>query len=414
LAVLVAGPLSFSSPSRGQGNPLETLREISDSSKGKPGIEGADAARTDEERHGAGDDVEPSETSKRADIKKPSEVAKTVWEYPLFRSGTAEDGQPTYVHLNDLLIAILTFTLIFVGLRWLIRLGLGKIFKWSNARGSTQHIVQKAVSVTLIVVGAILAMVVGGLPWGFMALTLGLLAIGMTLGAQKLLGNYLSGFIIASERVAEPGDCVEVDGEVGYVLGIRGRYTRVRRFDGIDVLIPNSRILETAFVNWHGENNQVRDQVTMSVVYHAPVEEVIEILETLCLELDAILSEPKPVALLRRFDDSGICFEVYYWTNAKSPTELWVVSSNLRRTIYSAFRDAGIDFAFPQRELHLRDNLAKGAVGRARRWNRGRDVGEDNEAAASLSGRDAAEKDAGTGSDASADESSDPSAATRP
>jgi len=128
LAVLVAGPLSFSSPSRGQGNPLETLREISDSSKGKPGIEGADAARTDEERHGAGDDVEPSETSKRADIKKPSEVAKTVWEYPLFRSGTAEDGQPTYVHLNDLLIAILTFTLIFVGLRWLIRLGLGKIF----------------------------------------------------------------------------------------------------------------------------------------------------------------------------------------------------------------------------------------------------------------------------------------------
>lgn len=401
-AALVVGSLAISPPSRAQINPLEKLVEISDSSEDKPGKDGEKKGPAGEGDPGEDDDALTPEKIKQADIKKPGEVAVAVWEYPLLHSGSDDEGNPTYVRLNNLLVAILTFALVFFVLRWLVRLALSKIFKWSNARGSTQHIVQKAVSVTLFVVGAILAMVLSALPWGVIALMLGLLALGMTLGAQTLLGNYLSGFVIASERVAEPGDCIEVDGEMGYVLGIHGRYTRVRRFNGVDVRIPNSRMLETAFVNWHREGTQVRDHITVSVVYDAAVEDVIEILEARCLALDTILADPKPVALLRRFDDSGICFEVYYWTNAKNPTELWVVSSNLRRAVFSAFQDAGIAFAFPQRELHFHDAAAKAAVGRARTPKRSQD--EDNEAVASLSGRGAAENDAKTPSGRGADD----------
>ncbi|MBP2674426.1 MAG: putative Mechanosensitive ion channel family protein, partial [Deltaproteobacteria bacterium] len=86
----------------------------------------------------------------------------------------------------------------------------------------------------------------------------GILAIGIGFGAQHLIGNLISSIIMMFDRTISVGDIVEMEGQFGKVKSIGLRSSIIQRFDGVEVLVPNSQFLEQKVTNWTLSDQKVR------------------------------------------------------------------------------------------------------------------------------------------------------------
>ena len=82
------------------------------------------------------------------------------------------------------------------------------------------------------------------IPLTAFALAGGALAVGIGFGSQNVVNNFISGLILLTERPIQIGDIIEIDGTQGQVERIGPRSTRIKTFEGIHLIIPNSAFLE--------------------------------------------------------------------------------------------------------------------------------------------------------------------------
>jgi potassium-dependent mechanosensitive channel len=181
----------------------------------------------------------------------------------------------------------------------------------------------------------------------------GALAIGVGFGAQNLINNFISGLIMLLERPIKVGDIVDVDGVRGRVSTIGARCSHVRRFDGIEMLVPNSAFLEKNVTNWTLSDRLIRFSVTVGVAYGSPVRDVSKLMMMVLEEHGKILKYPEPLVLFEDFGESALVFTSYYWIELAGETDSRIVASDIRFRIDRLFREAGISIAFPQRDIHL-------------------------------------------------------------
>jgi len=181
----------------------------------------------------------------------------------------------------------------------------------------------------------------------------GALAIGVGFGAQNLLNNFISGFIIMAERPIRLGDLIEIEGNFARVEDIGPRCTRIRTGDNIHILVPNSSFLEKNIVNWTLSDQKVRAHVTVGVAYGSPVREVERLLVRAARENEKVIPDPSPFVLFRDFGDNALIFSLYFWLSMETTVERLLLESNIRFRIDELFREAGIVIAFPQRDVHL-------------------------------------------------------------
>ncbi|MCU7554746.1 mechanosensitive ion channel [Alteromonas sp. ASW11-19] len=185
----------------------------------------------------------------------------------------------------------------------------------------------------------------------------GAIAIGVGFGAQNIINNFISGWILMWERPIRIGDFLEVDDARGTVEAINTRSTRIRRVDGVHMLIPNSKLLENTVINWTLIDTLTRTSVRVGVAYGSSTRDVARLIEEAAVQQTDVLSEPKPVVIFDDFGDNALVFEVYFWVNATIERNLRVIRSQLRFDIDEKFNQAGIVIAFPQRDVHLDGTL---------------------------------------------------------
>ena len=185
----------------------------------------------------------------------------------------------------------------------------------------------------------------------------GAIAIGVGFGAQNIINNFISGWILMWERPIRIGDFLEVGDTRGTVESINTRSTRIRRVDGVHILIPNSQLLENTVVNWTLVDRRTRTTVRVGVAYGSPVRRVAELIEQAVKERKDILLDPAPLVVFEDFGDNALIFDVYFWIHAAADRDLRVIRSNIRFRIEELFREAEITIAFPQRDVHIDGSL---------------------------------------------------------
>ncbi|TWU34485.1 mechanosensitive ion channel domain-containing protein [Novipirellula artificiosorum] len=181
----------------------------------------------------------------------------------------------------------------------------------------------------------------------------GAIAIGVGFGSQNLMNNFISGLILLVERPIRAGDLVKIDGISANVEHIGARSTRVRTGENLEILIPNSKFLEANVTNWTLSDTRVRTSITLGVAYGSPVANVISELDRIVRRHELVIQTPEPIVLFRDFADSSLTFEVHFWIHQRRIMEGRIVRSQLRVAIDEAFHAAGIEIAFPQRDVHL-------------------------------------------------------------
>jgi potassium efflux system protein len=181
----------------------------------------------------------------------------------------------------------------------------------------------------------------------------GTLAIAAGFGAQHLIGNVLSSVILLFDRTVQVGDVVEIDGHRGRVTAIGMRSSSILRFDGVEMLVPNSQFLEQRVTNWTHSSKQVRYEIALGVAYQSPTQKVSDLILQVVKEDPHTLTNPAPYVFFEEFGDSALMFRVYLWLILETDEENRVVLSNIRHRIKEALDEAGIVIALPQRDVHL-------------------------------------------------------------
>ena len=182
------------------------------------------------------------------------------------------------------------------------------------------------------------------------------LSVGLGFGLQNIVQNFVSGLILLVEQPVKKGDFVRVGEAVGVVDDIAMRATRIVTRDGVAIIVPNSELISGRVVNLSAPTSIYRTRVTVGVAYGSDTARVRALLGELGARHPRSLATRPPEVYFRDFADSALTFELCVWLD--DPNEEPVVTSELRFAIDAAFREAGIEIPFPQRDLNLKGELA--------------------------------------------------------
>ncbi|ERP39041.1 mechanosensitive ion channel family protein [Chitinivibrio alkaliphilus] len=198
------------------------------------------------------------------------------------------------------------------------------------------------------------ALSIAGIPLTFFTVIGGGLAIGIGFGAQNTINNIISGIILLFEKPIRTGDILELNGGMeGRVVQIGRRVVRVRRVDGVDMIVPTSFFLDQIVINWTIYDNAVRSSLSVGVAYGSDVLLVRRYLEQILRDNDKVLMSPSAEVLFTDFGDNSLDFTLMFWTKVRRPIDRRRVESDLRFAICTLFQKEGITIAFPQRDIHF-------------------------------------------------------------
>jgi potassium efflux system protein len=187
-----------------------------------------------------------------------------------------------------------------------------------------------------------------------MAVIAGGLSVGIGFGLQNLINNFVSGIILLFDRSLRPGDIIQLDTVWAVVRSVNIRNTEVETFENATILIPNSELISNRLTNWtHKADRRIRRDILVGVAYGSDVARVHAVLLEAAEEHPAVLSEPAPQVIFQAFGASSLDFILRVWVRHISLAITTL--SELHMAIAEKFREAGIEIAFPQLDIHVRD-----------------------------------------------------------
>src|SRR5213082_717318 len=221
-----------------------------------------------------------------------------------------------------------------------------------------QYAIAQIISNAVVGVGVLIVLENTGIHLGALTVFAGAVGVGVGFGLQNIASNFISGLVILAERPITIGDRVEVTGIAGQVEQIRARSTVIRTNDNIMMIVPNTKFIDSPVTNWTYGDLRVRFRVPVGVAYGSDINKVRELLLTAGRENPNVLQDPAPSVFLKQFGESSIEFELVVWSSEMSarPSRY---RSDLNFAIVEKFREAEIEFPFPQRDVHIRDGMLK-------------------------------------------------------
>lgn len=267
--------------------------------------------------------------------------------YPLVTLGTG-----SVITAGQVLLTVLTVTVGLV-MAWVLQRWLGRQLGKANVDPNAVQTIQRLLFYTILVVLFVTVLGMLRIPVTALAFISGAVAIGVGFGAQNIINNLISGWILMSERPVRIGDFVEIDDNRGVVESIGNRSTRIRRVDGVHLLVPNSQMLERVVINWTLVDRDFRTSVRVGVNYGSPVRLVEKLLYEVAAAQKDVLESPRPIVVFEDFGDNALVFDLFFWCRSMGERELRVIRSDIRFRIEEVLRENDIVVAFPQRDVHL-------------------------------------------------------------
>ncbi|MDZ7727281.1 MAG: mechanosensitive ion channel family protein [Dehalococcoidia bacterium] len=205
-----------------------------------------------------------------------------------------------------------------------------------------------ALDIVLVLLGAALIFSELGFNVTAVVAGLGVIGLGLGLGAQTLVKDVVNGVFILIEDQYGVGDVVGVAGVVGVVEEINPRRTVVRDLDGVVHIVPNSAIVVAS--NYTSDFSRIN--LDIGVAYEEDINRVIEVINEVCeglaQDLPGDIVSPPSVLRVNDLGDSGVIIKIL--GDVRIGTQ-WSMMGELRRRLKVRFDEEGIEIPYPQRAL---------------------------------------------------------------
>ncbi|PHZ85000.1 mechanosensitive ion channel family protein [Paremcibacter congregatus] len=253
-------------------------------------------------------------------------------------------------------LGILTGVLTLIFLVWLALISTNFLESWlgkvQGVNPSARVLLSKIARIVLIAAAFLFAVSSVGIDLTVFAVFGGAIGVGLGFGLQKVVSNFVSGVILLMDRSIKPGDVVEVSGTYGRINKLAGRYTSVISRDGREHLIPNEDMVTQTVVNWTFSHRMVRRHLQVGISYKSDVDLAMKLMVEAAEEVPRVLDDPAPRVQLRGFGDSSIDLELRMWIrDAKNGVSN--VASDVNYLIWKKFNEHGVEFPYPQRDIHI-------------------------------------------------------------
>jgi len=228
----------------------------------------------------------------------------------------------------------------------------------SGLERSLQYAIAQIVSNVVLVIGIFIVLENTGIHLGALTVFAGAVGVGVGFGLQNIASNFISGLVILAERPITIGDRVEVAGIAGQVQQIRARSTVIVTNDNITMIVPNTKFIDSPVTNWTYGDPRVRFRLPVGVAYGSDVNKVREALLAAGRENPHTLKDPAPSVFFEKFGDDSLEFELVVWSSEMSHRPR-TYRSELNFALERKLREADIEIAFPQRDIHIRSGVLK-------------------------------------------------------
>jgi small-conductance mechanosensitive channel len=249
-------------------------------------------------------------------------------------------------------------TALFIFAARLIAAALRRLRGRMRQGGAALYLVEKLLTYALVLFGVVTGLSTLGLNLSSIAVFAGGLGIGIGLGFQGVVKEFVSGLVLIFDRAVSIGDYVEMEnGTRGVVQEIGPRATRIRNNDNVYLLVPNSQLIEGPVINWTLKGETRRIHVPFQVAFGIDKELVREAVLAAAREVPFTLPEDdvhRSQVWLVGFGESALNFELIVWPSLDAVKRPNAMNAAYTWAIDDALRKAGIEIPYPQRELRLR------------------------------------------------------------
>ena len=236
---------------------------------------------------------------------------------------------------------------------WLCHVLQHRIEQISNLTPRIQVLLVKLAKTGIYTLAFLIALRSVGFDFHLLAVFSGALGLGVGFGLQKVVSNLVSGVIILMDNSIRPGDVIEVGGVFGWIESLHSRFISMITRDGTSYLIPNDELVTNKVINWSFSGRGIRLKIPVSISYTSNVHEAMALMVAATAEFPRILAQPKPASRLVSFGESSINLDLRIWI--KDPANgVTNIKSNVQLKIWDLFKDNGIEFPFPQHDLHIK------------------------------------------------------------
>jgi len=265
------------------------------------------------------------------------------------------DGAPIEapVTLMAALLGVGALVLTVVGARnlpGLVELGL---LSRTGVDAASRYAITSVLRYAIVAAGSLLGLGLLGLRWSQLQWMAAALSVGLGFGLQEIFANFVSGLILLFERPFRVGDVITIGDLSGRVTRIRTRATTILDFDNKEIVVPNKSFITDRLVNWTLSDTITRITIKVGVAYGTDPAAVRAVLLDAARENPRVLADPEPATWFLAFGASSLDFELRVFVGDLG--DRLPVQDELNARVAALCTERGIEIAFPQLDLHVRD-----------------------------------------------------------
>jgi MscS family membrane protein len=163
-----------------------------------------------------------------------------------------------------------------------------------------------------------------------------------------------NGLFLIMDHAYNYNDTIQLSsGELGNVLEVGFRSTRIKTFDNEILIVPNSEIANLTIKNYAQPNNRIRSEIAFIIEYGNDPQKIKDIILKATKKMIFILPEPQPIVYFEEMNEIGMKFLLYYWVSSyKDKTKS---KDNANVVVYDALKNANIKLAHTLESINEKD-----------------------------------------------------------
>jgi len=210
-----------------------------------------------------------------------------------------------------------------------------------------QIVAGRASSAAVLIIGITAGLKIAGLD---LTSIIAAAAFGVGFALQDIIMNFMSGIIVLLQKRFTIGDWIKVNGTEGVIKEIQSRYTIIKKFDGTNVVVPNSELFKNQ-VNSLTSNPVRRFQFNIKVDFYADLKEIIDSVYESIDKCPKILKQPKPSIIVQQPGDYYNNIRIRAWVESRKG--ILKPMSALIRQIHKDFYRKGWSWPYPVNDVYF-------------------------------------------------------------
>lgn len=194
----------------------------------------------------------------------------------------------------------------------------------------------------VLISGYLLAVAASGMPLDKLSILLGALGVGVGLGLQNVVNNFVSGIILIFDKPIQIGDVVEISSESGRVKSMGLRTTKINAPNGAEIIIPNGNLLSQNITNWTYTDNYKLVEITFEINGETIPEEINTIVNETLLKLPLVNNSKTSQIYYSSISDGKYKLLIKFWCSIYRTEETISIA---RQELYISFKEKGLTFS---------------------------------------------------------------------